>query len=146
MNGTNLRAVDLNLLRVFLAMWDARSLTAAGARLDLTQPAANHALGRLRLPFDALVRSRVLRHGYNRRRLAAPLARRGVRPDRPHVAGRLDAEIMGAGVLLKRSWVVFALSDAVPLISQTFTVSSRPRLRDACTVSASFRLQRRQST
>ena len=52
MNGTNLRAVDLNLLRVFLAVWDARSLTAAGARLGLTQPAVSHALGRLRVLFD----------------------------------------------------------------------------------------------
>ena len=43
---------DLNLLRVFLAIWDLRSLTAAGARLGLTQPAVSHALGRLRRTFD----------------------------------------------------------------------------------------------
>lgn len=52
MSGINLRNVDLNLLRVFLAIWDFRSLTAAGARLGLTQPAVSHALGRLRLLFD----------------------------------------------------------------------------------------------
>ncbi len=52
MSGINLRNVDLNLLRVFLAIWDVRSLTAAGARLGLTQPAVSHALGRLRLLFD----------------------------------------------------------------------------------------------
>ncbi len=52
MNGTNPPAVDLNLLRVFLAIWDVRSLTAAGARLGLTQPAVSHALRRLRLLFD----------------------------------------------------------------------------------------------
>ena len=43
---------DLNLLRVFLAIWDLRSLTAAGVRLGLTQPAVSHALGRLRRTFD----------------------------------------------------------------------------------------------
>jgi DNA-binding transcriptional LysR family regulator len=63
--------LDLNLLRVFLAIWDLRSLTAAGERLGLTQPAVSHALRRLRdrfgdplfvrvanrmLPTDAAVR------------------------------------------------------------------------------------------
>lgn len=42
---------DLNLLRVFLAVWEARSLTAAGDRLHLTQPAVSHALRRLRALF-----------------------------------------------------------------------------------------------
>lgn len=40
--------IDLNLLRVFCAIWDLRSLTAAGDRLGLTQPAISHALRRLR--------------------------------------------------------------------------------------------------
>lgn len=63
--------IDLNLLRVFFAIWDLRSLTAAGERLGLTQPAISHALRRLRdrfgdplfvrvanrmLPTDAAVR------------------------------------------------------------------------------------------
>ena len=43
---------DLNLLRVFMAIWDLRSLTAAGDRLGLTQPAVSHALRRLRTLFD----------------------------------------------------------------------------------------------
>jgi DNA-binding transcriptional LysR family regulator len=30
--------LDLNLLRVFFAIWDLRSLTAAGVRLGLTSP------------------------------------------------------------------------------------------------------------
>ena len=42
---------DLNLLRVFFAIWDLRSLTAAGDRLGLTQPAVSHALRRLRERF-----------------------------------------------------------------------------------------------
>lgn len=44
--------LDLNLLRVFLAIWDLRSLTAAGDRLGLTQPAVSHALRRLRERFS----------------------------------------------------------------------------------------------
>lgn len=43
---------DLNLLRVFLAIWDLRGLTAAGERLGLTQPAVSHALRRLRTLFE----------------------------------------------------------------------------------------------
>ncbi|WP_313807057.1 LysR family transcriptional regulator [Sphingobium sp.] len=46
------RAFDANLMRVFLAIWDARSLTIAADRLGLTQPAISHALKRLRERFD----------------------------------------------------------------------------------------------
>lgn len=42
---------DLNLVKVFLAIWDSRSLTGAGQRLALTQPAVSHALRRLREQF-----------------------------------------------------------------------------------------------
>lgn len=42
---------DLNLVKVFLAIWDTRSLTEAGQRLALTQPAVSHALRRLREQF-----------------------------------------------------------------------------------------------
>ncbi|MBB3260809.1 DNA-binding transcriptional LysR family regulator [Paraburkholderia bannensis] len=52
MTKLNLGLADLNLLRVFLAIWDLRSLTAAGDRLELTQPAVSHALRRLRTLFD----------------------------------------------------------------------------------------------
>jgi DNA-binding transcriptional LysR family regulator len=52
MNKPNLGIADLNLLRVFLAIWDLRSLTAAGDRLGLTQPAVSHALRRLRNLFE----------------------------------------------------------------------------------------------
>ncbi len=44
--------LDLNLLRVFFAVWDLRNLTAAGVRLGLTQPAISHALRRLRNRFN----------------------------------------------------------------------------------------------
>jgi DNA-binding transcriptional LysR family regulator len=52
MNEKNVPGFDLNLIRVFLAIWDLRSLTAAGERLHLTQPAISHALRRLRERFD----------------------------------------------------------------------------------------------
>src|SRR4051812_21216528 len=44
--------VDLNLLRVFDAIYRARNLTAAGRALALSQPAMSHALSRLRALFD----------------------------------------------------------------------------------------------
>jgi DNA-binding transcriptional LysR family regulator len=44
--------MDLNLLRVFGAITDERSLTRAGKRLHLSQPAVSYALGRLRVIFD----------------------------------------------------------------------------------------------
>ena len=40
--------VDLSLVRLFLTIWDLRSLTAAGHQLGLTQPRASHLLARLR--------------------------------------------------------------------------------------------------
>ena len=40
--------VDLNLIRSFVAIYETRSLTAAAARLYVTQPAVSQALGRLR--------------------------------------------------------------------------------------------------
>jgi DNA-binding transcriptional LysR family regulator len=52
MTKSNPGFTDLNLLRVFLAIWDLRSLTAAGDRLGLTQPAVSHALRRLRTLFE----------------------------------------------------------------------------------------------
>jgi DNA-binding transcriptional LysR family regulator len=48
MSQLNFAALDLNLLRVFDAMLDERSVTRAGDRLNLTQSAVSHALRRLR--------------------------------------------------------------------------------------------------
>ncbi|CAG9227851.1 LysR-type transcriptional regulator NahR [Paraburkholderia sabiae] len=49
---TSLDHVDLNLLRVFQAIVDERSLTKAGERLALSQPAISYSLARLRTLFD----------------------------------------------------------------------------------------------
>jgi DNA-binding transcriptional LysR family regulator len=43
-----LSRLDLNLLRVFLAIWDAGSVSGAGVQLHLSQPAVSNALARLR--------------------------------------------------------------------------------------------------
>jgi DNA-binding transcriptional LysR family regulator len=51
----NVQDLDLNLLRVFDAVLRERGVTAAAARLELTQPAVSNALARLRGVFgDAL--------------------------------------------------------------------------------------------
>jgi LysR family transcriptional activator for leuABCD operon len=47
----NLRGVDLNLLPVFEAAYEERSLSRAADRLALTQPAVSHAMNRLRALF-----------------------------------------------------------------------------------------------
>ena len=44
----NIRTFDLNLLAVFITLWETRSVTRAAQRLALTQPAVSHALRRLR--------------------------------------------------------------------------------------------------
>lgn len=55
----NLGRVDLNLLRVFDAIFEDRNLLLAGKRLNVTQSAVSHALGRLRdlLGDDLFVRT-----------------------------------------------------------------------------------------
>lgn len=44
----NIKDVDLNLLTVFHAIYEARSISAAAKQLDLSQPGMSHALKRLR--------------------------------------------------------------------------------------------------
>ncbi|MFC6356714.1 LysR family transcriptional regulator [Luethyella okanaganae] len=44
--------MDLNLVRVFVAIYETRGLTAAASRLYVTQPAVSQALGRLRRELD----------------------------------------------------------------------------------------------
>ena len=47
----NLRGLDLNLLPVFEAVYEAQSLSRAAERLAMTQSAVSHALSRLRSVF-----------------------------------------------------------------------------------------------
>jgi DNA-binding transcriptional LysR family regulator len=48
MNEGHIRGLDLNLLRVFDALYEERNVTRAARRLGLTQSAVSHALNRLR--------------------------------------------------------------------------------------------------
>jgi len=48
MSNRHIRALDLNLLRVFDALFEERNVTRAAQRLGLTQSAVSHALNRLR--------------------------------------------------------------------------------------------------
>src|SRR5438445_13821924 len=48
MHPVNWRAFDLNLLVVFDGLMQERSVTRAGKRLGMSQPALSHALNRLR--------------------------------------------------------------------------------------------------
>ena len=48
MSETHIRGLDLNLLKVFDALYEERSVTRAAHRLGLTQSAVSHALNRLR--------------------------------------------------------------------------------------------------
>jgi DNA-binding transcriptional LysR family regulator len=49
MNTMHIDTMDLNLLRLFDAVYRARNVSRAAEALGLTQPAASHGLGRLRL-------------------------------------------------------------------------------------------------
>ena len=49
MHTMHIQTIDLNLLRLFDAVYRARSVSRAAEELGLTQPAASHGLGRLRL-------------------------------------------------------------------------------------------------
>jgi DNA-binding transcriptional LysR family regulator len=51
MHAINLRSIDLNLLPIFEATYEERSLSKAALRLAMTQPAVSHALSRLRVAF-----------------------------------------------------------------------------------------------
>ncbi len=55
----NFRHLDLNLLRVLVAVYRTGSVTAAGRQLALSQPATSNALARLRQFFgdELFVRS-----------------------------------------------------------------------------------------
>jgi len=80
------RDLDLNLLRVFVAVADTGSVTKAAARLYLTQPAVSAALRRLATAIGAPV---LVRHGRG-----VALSSRGeqlLAVVRPHLQALLDA-------------------------------------------------------
>lgn len=52
MNTAHINSLDLNLLRVLDVLLEERNVTRAGQRLNLSQSAVSHALGRLRYALD----------------------------------------------------------------------------------------------
>ena len=52
MKAVHFSTLDLNLLRLFDALYEERNVTRAGRRLNLTQSAVSHALNRLRYALD----------------------------------------------------------------------------------------------
>jgi DNA-binding transcriptional LysR family regulator len=69
--------VDLNLFTVFEAIYTEGSVTRASQKLNLTQPAISHALGRLRQMFDDPL---FVRQGHTM--VSTPLARNVIEPIR----------------------------------------------------------------
>src|SRR5438552_5716556 len=63
MRHVNWRAFDLNLLVVFDGLMQERSVTRAGRRLGMSQPALSHALNRLRYLLKDQLFIRSERHG-----------------------------------------------------------------------------------
>jgi LysR family transcriptional activator of mexEF-oprN operon len=92
MNVAHARDLDLNLLPVLVAVADTGSVTAAAARLYLTQSAVSAALGRLR---SAVGDAIVIRHGRG-----VVLTERGARlvaDARPHLDAIVQAALAPAG-------------------------------------------------
>lgn len=56
--SVNTSSIDLNLLRTFVALMEERNVSAAGRRLNLSQPATSNALERLRGALDDRVLER----------------------------------------------------------------------------------------
>ncbi len=52
MSQFNIKRFDLNLLVIFIELWETRSVTRTSERLSLTQSAVSHALKRLRAALD----------------------------------------------------------------------------------------------
>ena len=91
MNAVHARDLDLNLLPVLVAVADTGSVTAAAARLYLTQSAISAALGRLK---SAIGEAIVIRHGRG-----VVLTERGARlvaEARPHLDAIVQATLRSA--------------------------------------------------
>jgi len=77
MNKMHISRIDLNLFTVFDAIYTEGSITRAGRRLNLTQSAISHTLGRLRQTFgDTLFERR------GHAMVATPLAHQAIAPIR----------------------------------------------------------------
>lgn len=78
----HLSKIDLNLFVVFDTIYAEGGITRASRRLNLSQPAISHALGRMRAMFDDPL---FIRHGHAM--TPTPLARRMIEPIRQSLQG-----------------------------------------------------------
>jgi LysR family transcriptional activator of mexEF-oprN operon len=133
MNTVHARNLDLNLLPILVAVADTGSVTAAAARLYLTQSAVSAALARLK---SAIGDSIVTRHGRG-----VVLTERGARlvaAARPHLDAIVQAALLPEGFEPKTTEriVRLGLADAAdewllpPLLR--FLESQAPRMRLVC--------------
>jgi LysR family transcriptional activator of mexEF-oprN operon len=133
MSAVNARDLDLNLLRVLVAVADTGSVTAAAAQLYLTQSAISAALGRLR---SALGAALVARHGRG-----VVLTERGaqlVADVRPHLEAVVKAALTPAAFDPRTSerTVRLGLADSadewlLPVLLQRLARDA-PRMRLVC--------------
>jgi LysR family transcriptional activator of mexEF-oprN operon len=134
MNSVHARNLDLNLLPILVAVADTGSVTAAAARLYLTQSAVSAALARLK---SAIGDSIVIRHGRG-----VVLTERGARlvaEARPHLDAIVQAALLPAGFEPRTTdrIVRLGLADSAdewllpPLLR--FLESEAPRMRLVCT-------------
>jgi DNA-binding transcriptional LysR family regulator len=135
----NMRSVDLNLLPVFEAAYEERSLSRAALRLAVTQSAVSHALARLRVLFkDQLF----VRHArgvtptptadsiYERARPALGLVREAVTQSRGFDPSTSERQFfvaiphpLGPMIAVR---LLESLRETAPRVRVAFNTSSRP--------------------
>lgn len=60
----NIRNIDLNLLHVFVTVYDCKSITLAAKKLYLSQPAVSNAITRLNITLDMVLLSKTIELSY----------------------------------------------------------------------------------
>jgi DNA-binding transcriptional LysR family regulator len=117
MSTVHLSRIDLNLFVVFDAIYAEGSITRAGQRLNLSQPAISHALGRLRAIFGDPLFSR---HGHAM--TPTPRARQMIEPVRESLE-RLEASLEMADRFeartVRKRFTIGARGVVEPLIGPT---------------------------
>jgi DNA-binding transcriptional LysR family regulator len=133
----NLGRIDLNLLRVFDAIYEDRNLLLAGKRLNLSQSAISHALGRLReaLDDDLFVRTaKGMEPTARAAAMAAPLRQalqqiRAALGDEPFVPSVAQRDFVVAAndymTLLLLSRMSRRLGEQAPLVNLVIRPSTR---------------------